>query len=205
MLKNKRKIKVSCEEKKGLNETGFTLIEVVLVLLLVGGVFLALTSIFAKMITDDKESSYEIIASGLAQEGVEIIKNRRDWNFLNGKPINDGLLPNVECYPAWEPFGDANIASCTNNSWNKRVGKRSSGSRYINCHNDGCTGVYPGGATDYVSTIYTRECNIQCLDIDGAGTNDCAKAFAVSCVVEWEGVSGITRKARAMAILTAWQ
>lgn len=79
--------------KKSTRKTqqGFTLIEVALVLVLVSGVFLALYGIFGKTIANDDESFHEVVASNLAQEGVEEIRNQRDNNFLNEVNFDEGI------------------------------------------------------------------------------------------------------------------
>lgn len=173
-------------------KNGFTLIEVVLVLVLVGGVFMALYGIFAKTVVNDEESSYEIVASSLAQEGIEIIRNRRDRNILEGSSINEGLAEGG-CFPYWVPVGKP---SC-DGTRKAEVERYNPGSEHMNCLSGGCDPLRK-------QTIYNRECYIGYLDPDGVGI-DGAKSFAVSCVVSWTGISGIERKARAMAILTDWQ
>jgi len=180
-------------------KNGFTLIEVVLVLVLVGGVFLALYGIFAKTIVNDKESEYEIIASGLAQEGVEIVRNKRDMNVLAGEPINYELEAGV-CYPYFDTPGadpSQDSPACVDGTIrNEKIEQITDTRDRRNCRVSGCL--------PSKETIYTRECFIEGLAPDGV-TVDGAESFAVSCVVSWKGVSGIERKARAMAILTNWR
>lgn len=181
----KKKKKIQAMPK---GRQGFTLIEVVLVLVLVGGSFLALYGIFGKTVINDEESSYEMVASNLAQEGVEIVRNRRDRNALSGDPINNGLAEG-SCFPFWVPNG----TPVCNNTRRAEVERYDPGSEHMNCPAAGCH------VSNYKTTIYTRECFIENIENNGEGS------FAVSCVVKWEGISGIQRQTRAMAILTDWQ
>ena len=169
---------------------GFTLIEILLVLVLAGGVFLALYSIFGKTISNDNESKNEVIASSLAQEGVEIIRNIRDENELNSGATSmaDGL--NVSpCHPSAD-FSSADFSCNT---------------RRDSVEKDGITGLYqncpPLGCTAGNETGFSRICYIDDASVGG----DSTEAFAVSCEVMWTSLSGIERKARAMNILTNWQ
>jgi Tfp pilus assembly protein PilV len=174
-----------CNSRKN----GFTLVEVVLILVLVGGVFIAFYSIFGKTIIGDKESGYEIIASNLAQEGVEIVRNIRDENILKDIPINSGL-GDSPCYPYWDGSGSGFCSDSLIYSSNiEKIGKK-----YQNCSAAACS------LGD--ETVYNRTCHIENLKVDAIESGE--KAFAVSCVVEWTGLSGIHRKARAMTILTNW-
>lgn len=71
------------------NFSGYTLVEVVLVMAFVSLSFMALYGIFAKTIQGDTESRNEIIASNLAQECIERIRNCRDEKVLNGPAVWD--------------------------------------------------------------------------------------------------------------------
>lgn len=73
------------------NFSGYTLVEVVLVMVFVSLSFMSLYAIFAKTIQGDTESRNEIIASNLAQECIERVRNCRDEKVLNDPAwgIND--------------------------------------------------------------------------------------------------------------------
>ncbi len=71
--------------------SGFTLIEILIVVVIAVIVFIAMYSFYASTIKFDTESRYEIIASNLAQEGVELCRNGRDNEILQ-----EGNLDNFD-------------------------------------------------------------------------------------------------------------
>ena len=89
-----RKNKIKTEMKKS---RGYTLLEVVLVMAFTSISFMALYGIFAKTIQGDTESQYEIIASNLAQECIERVRNCRDNEVLNDPSGWDISNLNVDC------------------------------------------------------------------------------------------------------------
>lgn len=68
--------------RKRKTNAGYTLLEVVLVMAFVSISFMSLYGIFAKTIQGDTESRNEIIASNLAQECIERVRNCRDNQVL---------------------------------------------------------------------------------------------------------------------------
>jgi prepilin-type N-terminal cleavage/methylation domain-containing protein len=85
-------------KKINKNTSGFTLIEILIVTVIAGMVFTTIYAFYASVVRYNVESRYEVIASNLAQEGMEIIRNRRDQNVLREDSLNDGL-ENGNCYP----------------------------------------------------------------------------------------------------------
>lgn len=81
------------------DESGFSLIEMMLASFIASTVFASLYAVFAMSMKFNVESRYEIIAANLAQEGVEIIRNIRDENVMRGVAINDGLANGFVCTP----------------------------------------------------------------------------------------------------------
>ena len=156
--------------------------EVTLVLVLVAGTFLAIYAIFGKTIANDSESSNEVIASNLAQEGVEIVRNIRDRNVLDPSIIDMGRGITDNCYP----YANYSAGTFSCSAGTNKVSKN--GNIYQN-------------SSSGDETIFSRTCSIGSVD----GSTPRTDAFAVSCVVSWKGISGIPRKARAMEILTNWQ
>ncbi len=70
---------------------GFTLLEaVVAVALLIGGVLVVYAS-SARMLSYTYDNQYRLVASYLAQEGIEVIRNIRDQNWLDEADWRDGL------------------------------------------------------------------------------------------------------------------
>jgi prepilin-type N-terminal cleavage/methylation domain-containing protein len=173
-------------KKKGKNrEAGFTLIEIVLSMVLVAVVFMAIYSVYAQTIKFDTESRYEIIAAGLAQEGVEMIRNIRDENVLVGNDINIGLSEG-KCYPT---IGISETVSC-NTSGSEKI--------YLQGSGDGV--FYKNSSSGDTLTPFTRECEINY----GADGGD--KSFTVTCTVKWNSFakSGLERNVEAKSVLTDW-
>ena len=77
--------------KKLKNGVGFTLIEIVVAmfLLIVGTV--GAFALIQRTIAFTAVSSSQLVASYLSQEGIEIIRNIRDTNYLEGSVWDDGI------------------------------------------------------------------------------------------------------------------
>jgi Tfp pilus assembly protein PilV len=69
----------------------FTLIETITALFILTTGILALSSLISYFISASSISSQRLVAAYLAQEGIEIVRNLRDTNLLNGKSWNYGL------------------------------------------------------------------------------------------------------------------
>lgn len=89
------------------NQSGQTLIEtLVAVFMLVMGVSASLgLAIYA--LNSSRSVSKQIIASGLAREGIEAVKDMRDTNWLQQNPINNNCFNYLtldqtgDCYKSW--------------------------------------------------------------------------------------------------------
>ncbi len=79
-MKNKKLFGQSKERVS--DEAGYTLIEIVIVLLLVAFGFVGSYQLFVTSLRADTESRHEVIAGELLQEGLEIIKNKKEENDL---------------------------------------------------------------------------------------------------------------------------
>ena len=86
-LNNSAKSRIAAEE----HLTGFTLLEIIVALFIVtigmGGVFVVIQRSFIIM----SVSESRLIAANLAQEGIEIIRNIRDTNWLEGEDWDSGI------------------------------------------------------------------------------------------------------------------
>jgi len=79
------------------NKKGFTLIEsIVAISILVTGI-LAVYYVFASLSNQAKASSNKLSAIYLAQEGIEVIRNIRDSNWINGQDWLFGILGIGDC------------------------------------------------------------------------------------------------------------
>lgn len=183
---------------KKTDPSGYTLIEVLLVMVLVGGVFLGLYGLFVANMKSVTESRYEIIASNLAQEGVEIIRNIRDENIMRSaaaeeetdRPdIDDGI--DSPCFPDFD--ADSGASSCNG------AGEEIKKSR------DGEIAIYGYDGED---TAFTRRCEItdkqdgSAQDREGGHT----ESFTVECTVTWKSflIKGLDREVSAQAVMNNW-
>ena len=182
----------SKKEKNRNSKSGFTLIEIVLVLAITAVGFTAIYALYASNIKHETESRYEIIASNLAQEGVEIIRNKRDLEIMIGNDMDDHWSPPVNnCKPYWRTPPDE--GECTTAA-TRHEKVQLVGGVYQNCQNVNCN---PGGG----ETAFTRTCDIGALA--GFGTDE---AFVVSCEVQWDSFvnPNITRSIEATSVMTDW-
>lgn len=74
---------------------GFTLIEMLIVVFVVGVGLVGALSFFNINANNQFETKNELIAAGLAQEGVELVRNVRDYNLLNDLDWGSGYGPSL--------------------------------------------------------------------------------------------------------------
>ena len=190
--------------KNNVLNKGYTLIEVVIALTITSIAFIAIYALFAKSMQADAESRYEIVAAALAQEGIEIIKNKREknemdwamWNRVDDTDIPEdsfvGIKGLSECNPELDLSNPSvygfDCVAHNDMQYNKSV---SSGKYEI-----GCAG------TDCVGPVFKRMCTIISVSVDG--TND---SLRVTCEVKWDSLllGGAERSAKTEIILTDWQ
>lgn len=175
--------KIYSKKQRQRIEKGYTLIEVILVIAITGITFTTLYSLYASTVKRDVDSRYEIIASNLAQEGIEIVRNVRDQNaMISGKEINDGLTST--CHPYFKE-GTSN-PECDGN---RLAEVELKDGIYRNCLSSGCD------ASENV--VFERVCTIG-GDIE---------RMVVTCTVSWDSFvnSDINREASATATFTDWQ
>lgn len=73
-------------------QRGFTIIELIATIAILSFGILGVYSAFTPFIALNSNISYRLTASYLAQDGLEIIRNIRDNNFVAGRPWSQGLL-----------------------------------------------------------------------------------------------------------------
>jgi prepilin-type N-terminal cleavage/methylation domain-containing protein len=175
--KKQKMIKRRKEKSKKNDQRGFSLIEILIVTVITTGVFTVIYSFYASTIKQEVESRYEMIASNLAQEGVEIIRNIRDENIMEGAAINEGI--NSLCYPYFDATTGA--TACVATPEISIVGER-----YVN-------------SSSGEGTPFTRTCK--------TNYNPTLETLEVECIVEWKSFvnSSLTRNSKAKVFLTNWQ
>jgi prepilin-type N-terminal cleavage/methylation domain-containing protein len=191
MIKQKR--------QKIIKNEGYTLIEIVIVLMITAVVFVSTYALFAKSMKYDTEGRYEIIASELAQEGVEIIKNKKeknemDWAIWNG---HDNLA-NLKTFKDIDSLSDCNPSL----TWG------SSGINYtFSCDVNNTKIQYDKGLGVY-QTVNTCSNGQPCFDrVCNSSKVDTGNALRVTCQVEWSSLllNGAIRSVKTTLILTDWE
>ena len=85
--------KIGLAEKKSARK-GFSLIEILVTIVIVGVGLVGMTAFFNMNIQSQFEVKNEIIAANLAQEGVELVRNIRDYNVLSESDWYSNLFSN---------------------------------------------------------------------------------------------------------------
>ena len=193
-------------------QAGYTLIEVVITMFLTATVFVGVYALFAKAMNYDKEGQHEIIASELAQEGIEMIKNKKEKNEMDWAVWNpnntDANLRNIANLTTFRDIGNLSTPCNPSLTWD------SNGDNYnFNCDSSNTTIRYDKSAKKYITNCtagdcvgpeYARECTTKLLDVDSDGKND---ALNVSCTVKWKSdvLNGGERSVKAELVLTDWE
>jgi prepilin-type N-terminal cleavage/methylation domain-containing protein len=140
---------------------GFTLIEMMVVVLVVGIGLIGALSFFSINLNNQFEAKQELIATGLAQEGAELVSNIRDYNLLNGK-VWDFNLGNMGTSCTAIDYNSLSSHICSN------VGAAvclDANGRYYQCANG--------------DTIFTRTILVSAPNTDTSRT--------ITCTVSWNG------------------
>jgi len=75
-------------------KAGFTFIEVIVAIFIVGMVIVGVFVVIQNTISDRAFATHQLQAAYLAQEGVELVRNQRDENWLNMDPWSTDLPSN---------------------------------------------------------------------------------------------------------------
>jgi len=184
------------EKKQIIGASGYTLIEVVIVMMITAVVFVGIYSLFAGAMRADTESRYEIVAGELAQEGVELIKNIKEdndlrWGIWNGGGSKPLINNNIS---SGNPYFDFDNTEININSKEKMQYDKAMGEYKINCSGVTCVGP-----------VFERSCTT-------TSTNDSITSEPISlritCTVEWESAmlnDKGKRKAVAETTVTDWE
>ena len=117
-------------------KNGFTIIELVISILVLSLGIIGIFTAFSMMTILASESSDRLTATYLAQEGIEVVRNIRDTNWLNmDSCVADPTDPNCPAAPAQITWIDSNLNSCST----------------------GCEADYTSTSMSGVTTDYLRE------------------------------------------------
>lgn len=145
----------------------------------IGILIMAVSTILALSFSNaagQKESEYQVIANNLAREGVEIVRNQRDSNWLAGRAWDEGLL-------AGSYIADFNSAS---NLW-QLISLSGNVSNIIYLSNDG---VYSHNHTGQV-TNYKRWLEIRSICLNLTVTNAGQESIKTACTANSEKKIGL--------------
>lgn len=159
---------------------GFTLIEMLVVVFVLGIGLIGALSFFNVNLNNQFEAKNELIAAGLAQEGADLVRNIVDYNYLNKNTIShwyheiaNNSNGNSNCNLI--DFYSLGSHQCESSSSSKkqRVCLDDTSKRYYQCPN----------ASDAGATDFYREITIGGYDADGGGIdldteNDCLSVVA---------------------------
>jgi len=185
------------------NKNGYTLIEVVIALTITSIAFVAIYALFARSMQSDAESRYEIVAAALSQEGIEMIKNKREnnemkwatWERTDGAPLKtfEGIDNLSDCNPQLDLA--TTVFSCNGGgSINIQYNKSAAQKKYLaNCRGVNCVGP-----------IFERKCTATTVNLNTIGE---IETLRVVCSVEWTSLllGGAKRNAKTEVVLTDWQ
>jgi len=92
--------------------TGFTIIELVISIFILSVAVVGIFSAFSIMVISTSDTTDRLTAAYLAQEGMEIVRNIRDNNWLT--IIQSCVDPNTEC--SFDEWAKNYLDSCSKNS-----------------------------------------------------------------------------------------
>jgi prepilin-type N-terminal cleavage/methylation domain-containing protein len=167
--------------EKKRKQNGFTLIEMLIVVFVVGVGLVGALSFFNVNLNNQFEAKNELIASGLAQESVDLVRNIADYNSLNestGLKWYDNLCKqNCNANKTDNQCKNVDINSlsshdCASSNTESYV-CQDANSRYYQCNTS--------------SQMFKRDIEIFGQDVDESGDIDLdsGDCFKVRAVVTW--------------------
>ncbi|MFH0929651.1 MAG: prepilin-type N-terminal cleavage/methylation domain-containing protein [Candidatus Moraniibacteriota bacterium] len=149
---------------------GFTLIEMLVVIFVLGIGLVGALSFFNINFNNQFEAKNELIAAGLAQEGSDLVRSIVDNSYLNGLPwygeLTNKNFSTIYCNGVDRDTIFDDSYKCKNKPKNKTVCFDATSGAYNQQENPGqCTG-------DGVKTEFDRELSISGYNVDNMGTID---------------------------------
>jgi prepilin-type N-terminal cleavage/methylation domain-containing protein len=162
------------KQKNRKKDSGFTLIEIMIAMFILGVGLIGALSFFSSSVKSNSDTKTELIAAGLAQEGVELVRNLADYRKLHD-------------YATWSDLTNLStgLPACTRIDYNSLTTTHS-------CQTGDYVRFFGGRYQQYGSNPGTgmkRTIQISCLNsADGpANCNTPAnvKSLKIVCSVTW--------------------
>ena len=97
-----------------MNKKGFTILELLGAILVISIGVLTAYGVVQRIITYTIDSSDRIVAAYLVKEGVEIVRNIRDTNWINNRDFDFGIIDASCLLGYWEiEYNELNLACCS--------------------------------------------------------------------------------------------
>ncbi|MCX6718693.1 MAG: hypothetical protein NTY81_03800 [Candidatus Staskawiczbacteria bacterium] len=155
-------------------ETGFTIIELIISIFVLSVGVIGIFSIFSMVVVLTSDSSDRLTATYLAQEGMEIVRNIRDTNWLHMDICASGVTPlpdGVSCPASWLD-GFSEISACSNINtgceadYTSKTSMSGNSGEYLYINNE--NGFYGYNQNNATITKFQRKIIISPVeDIDG--------------------------------------
>jgi prepilin-type N-terminal cleavage/methylation domain-containing protein len=84
-------MKIKGRKNKKYQQPGFSIIEILAVLFIISLAMLGVVSLIIQNIQVQSINKNQLMAASLAQEGIELVRQIRDTNWLNGRNFASGL------------------------------------------------------------------------------------------------------------------
>lgn len=158
-----------------MSKRGFTLIELTVAVFILAVGVTGMITLINKLVISGTQIQQQLIAAGLAQEGIEVMHNIRNANWIQDNPWSQGL-DRLGCRPS--PFENSNCPI------NATIVFDSSS---INISSDPADWELPWDGSNYVhgsGGIFSRHIEIS-YDVDTDGD----AYMQVQSIVTWRGKS----------------
>ena len=172
-------------------EKGQGLLEAVIATAIIATGLSAILALTGNNITVSNISSQQVIAVNLAREGVEIIRNKRDSNWLAGVPFETGIIgtpSDTEAILEFDPAAGSWTVNFTPDDFNDPdtiIYRNDQSGNYQGVHRQGS----PSG---YTATIYKRLIHINpiCSNTPDSFASNCGAGqligLRVLSEVQWQ-------------------
>jgi len=165
------------------HNSGFTILEVIGAIFIIVFGLVGVMSLIIQNIQVQYVNKNNLIASQLAQECLELVRNVRDYNWLAGNDWDNGLNPGnytIDYTGSLTSVADISEAK-------------------LQLRDDATPGFYWHEATD-PDTIFSRLITIT----DDSATETPRELLEVSCLVQWSGKTGV-KQYTAETVLYDWR